>query len=75
MFDRLEKAGVKHGDTKGYVFGAIDALNPRVDLRAIEAEDRAEERDTARANRQRLTPLQEEMKAASIAYYAAKDSA
>jgi hypothetical protein len=75
MFDRLEHAGVKHGDTKGYLFGAIDALNPRVNLKDLEAEDRATERDTARANRQKLTPLQEEMKAASAAYYAEKDSA
>jgi hypothetical protein len=41
--DRLSEAGVNDGDTKGFVFGAIDALNPRPDLRALEHEERSEE--------------------------------
>jgi len=73
MLDRLERAGVKHGDTKGYVFGVADGLNGHVDLGAIEAEERATEREKARANRQVLTPLQQEMKAAMLARYGAEE--
>jgi hypothetical protein len=47
MFDRLADAGTKHGDVKGYVFGAKDALDSRTrpSLTALAATDRAEERD------------------------------
>ena len=39
MFGKLARAGVIDGDTKGFVFGALDALNPRPDLKALAAED------------------------------------
>jgi len=41
MLDRLAVAGTAQGDTKGYLFGAIDALNAqtRPNLRALEKED------------------------------------
>ena len=41
MFDRLASGGMKRGDTKGYVFGAKDALNAqtRPNLRSLEKED------------------------------------
>lgn len=44
MFDRLAAGGTKQGDTKGFVFGAKDALDARTrpDLRALEKDDRAE---------------------------------
>jgi len=53
--ERLGKAGVKRGDTKGFVFGAIDALNEpsRPKLRAVEAaanHGRAVERTKIRAH-------------------------
>lgn len=51
MFDRLARAGVHNGDTKGFIFQASDLLNPRVDMKAIEAEERAEAREKARSNR------------------------
>jgi hypothetical protein len=46
MLDRLAKAGMKNGDSKGYVFGAKDALDSqtRPSLKALETEDRTEER-------------------------------
>lgn len=46
--DRLAEAGVKDGDIKGFLFGAIDALDSatRPSLKALEAEDRAEERES-----------------------------
>jgi hypothetical protein len=55
MFDRLARAGVQDGDTKGYVFGALDALRPKPDLRAVEQETRAEEARRATAARQAAT--------------------
>jgi hypothetical protein len=44
MFDRLANAGTKAGDIKGFLFGAIDALDAqtRPNLRALEKEDDAE---------------------------------
>jgi hypothetical protein len=53
MFDRLAAAGTKHGDVKGFLFGAVDALDARSrpSLGEIEAEDRAEERGESFANR------------------------
>lgn len=47
MFDRLAAGGTKSGDVKGFLFGAIDALDARnrPKLSEIEAEDRAEQRD------------------------------
>lgn len=46
QLERLAAAGVKRGDDKGYIFGAIDALNAasRPDPRRVAAEERAEER-------------------------------
>jgi len=43
MFDRLATAGTQQGDIKGFLFGAIDALNARTrpSLQAVEAEDQA----------------------------------
>lgn len=43
-FDRLSDAGVHDGDLKGFIFGAIDALNPKPDLKALEREDRDDDR-------------------------------
>lgn len=54
MFDRLAGAGVLDGDTKGFVFGAIDALNPKVDLARQERQDedrRHHEAELARTRR------------------------
>ena len=51
MFDRLSRAGVKDGDTKGFLFGAVDALNGKPNLKALEAEDRERETDAQRARR------------------------
>ena len=53
MFDRLAGVGMKAGDTKGYLFGAIDALNKRSRpaLSEVEAEDRADENAAARQRR------------------------
>ena len=53
MFDRLHGAGVKPGDVKGYLFGAIDALNARTrpNIAALEKEEAAEERADVRSKR------------------------
>ncbi len=56
---RLAKAGVKRGDTKGYLFGAIDMLNSAVrpklsDVARLEAEER-----DADASRRRRAQTQE----------------
>ena len=53
MFDRLADAGMAQGDTKGYLFGAIDALNARTrpSLAALEKEEAAEERADVRSKR------------------------
>ena len=53
MFDRLAGAGMKQGDTQGYVFGAKDALNAksRPDLRAIDRDESAQERADIRSRR------------------------
>lgn len=42
MFDRLAKAGTKAGDTKGFLFGALDVLDARSRPRLgdLEADDR-----------------------------------
>lgn len=47
MFDRLADAGTANGDIKGFLFGAIDALNARtrpklVEVEKEDAQDRAE---------------------------------
>lgn len=68
MLDRLARAGVKDGDTKGFVFGTRDALNPKVDLKGVEAEVRAEERETARRNR-KPDPTLEAYRAAIVERY------
>jgi hypothetical protein len=53
MLDRLSAAGVRNGDTKGFLFGAIDALDgqSRPDLRVIEKEERVAEQEAAFNNR------------------------
>jgi hypothetical protein len=53
MFDRLAGAGMKQGDTQGYVFGAKDALNARTrpNLQALEKDEAVEERAEARSKR------------------------
>lgn len=53
MFDRLASAGTKHGDVKGFVFGAKDALDSktRPDLKALAKEDRQDEADATHQRR------------------------
>jgi len=46
-FDRLSGAGVMDGDTKGFVFGAKDALFRKPDLKALEREERAGDNQAA----------------------------
>jgi hypothetical protein len=58
MFNRLADAGTKNGDIKGFLFGAIDALDARSrpSLSVIAKEERAEaeaESFAARAARTR----------------------
>jgi general stress protein YciG len=55
MFDKLSRAGVEDGDTKGFVFGALDALKPKPDLKRVEAEDRERAEREALARRQQRT--------------------
>ncbi len=62
MFDRLARAGTTNGDIKGFIFGASDALKPKVNLSEVEAEVRAEEREEVRRNR-KPDPVQAELKA------------
>lgn len=49
MLDRLAGAGIANGDTKGYLFGAIDALNAktRPSLKALEQEEAAERNEVS----------------------------
>ena len=58
MFDRLYGAGVKVGDTKGFLLGAIDALDSqsRPKLAELEKDDRDDERE--RVHRQSLARTQ-----------------
>ena len=51
MFDRLARDGVRNGDTKGFVFGAKDALyaQHRPNVTAIAKEEAAEERSESRS--------------------------
>jgi hypothetical protein len=60
--DRLASAGVMDGDTKGFIFGATDALFPRPDLKAVERGERADEAaanfDRAAAATQRMLARQ-----------------
>ena len=58
---RLSRAGVQDGDTKGFVFGAIDMLRQKPDLRALEAEDDAEEARKRQA-------IKDQRAAANLAY-------
>lgn len=53
MLDRLRAAGTRDGDIKGFLFGAIDALDARnrPKLSELEAEDRADESSAARQRR------------------------
>lgn len=53
MFDRLAEAGTKHGDVKGFLFGAIDALDARdrPSLTDLAKSDRDEERESAHQRR------------------------
>ena len=57
--DRLAEAGTPAGDVKGYVFGAIDALNAenRPSLSVVEAEDREEERRSSYQRRLAATQI------------------
>jgi hypothetical protein len=73
MFDRLAAAGTRDGDIKGFLFGALDVLDSRTrpDLRAIEAEERADEREQVKRKRKR-DPLLDEIGAAYRAAYAAE---
>ena len=59
--NRLSRAGVQDGDTKGFVFGAIDMLRQKPDLRALEAEDDAEEARKRQA-------IKDQRAAANLAY-------
>lgn len=54
MMDRLADAGTKHGDVKGFLFGAIDALDARgrPSLGDLDKADRAD--DERRAHQARL---------------------
>ncbi len=54
MLDRLADAGTKHGDVKGFLFGAIDALDSRSrpSLATVQKDDRAD--DQRRAFQSRL---------------------
>lgn len=45
--DRLARAGVMDGDTKGFVFGVADALFPKPDLQALDREERADKSQAA----------------------------
>ena len=53
MMVSLKGAGTKDGDVKGFLFGAIDALDARSrpKLSVLESEDREEERRSAQARR------------------------
>lgn len=53
MFDRLAAAGTRPGDVKGFLFGAVDALDARSrpKLAVLDAEDRADESAAARQRR------------------------
>ena len=63
MLDRLAGAGTANGDIKGYLFGAIDALNARTrpSLVALEKDDQAEraEGNAARQAERTLRQLHE----------------
>ncbi len=57
MLEKLARAGTKHGDVKGFVFGTRDALDAktRPDLRTLEKDDRQAERESASRNRVEAT--------------------
>lgn len=59
MLDRLAAAGMHNGDAKGFVFGAKDALDAqtRPSLKALETEDRAEEREDSWSRRTAATKV------------------
>jgi hypothetical protein len=57
MFDRLASAGTAQGDVKGYVFGAIDALNARTRPDAV-ALARDDEKVADRAKREAVSGRQ-----------------
>ena len=78
MFDRLAAAGTEDGDVKGFVFGAIDALNARdrPNLEAVEREEERAEDQVKRAAasarqlaklRESESALTEEQRAANLA--------
>lgn len=58
MFDRLAEAGTKAGDVKGFLFGAIDALDARTrpNLADVAKAERAD--DTEAAHQRRLAATQ-----------------
>lgn len=57
MLEKLARAGTKHGDVKGFVFGARDALDAktRPDLRTLDKDERQAERESASRNRVEAT--------------------
>lgn len=63
MFDRLASAGTKTGDIKGFLFGAIDALDAqsRPNLSDVNRQDRASEEE--RAHKVRLERTRREIDA------------
>jgi hypothetical protein len=74
MMDRLAEAGTRNGDVKGFLFGAIDALDSRdrPKVSDLEKEDREEERE--RVHQARLEKTRRET-AELRAALASKDSA
>jgi hypothetical protein len=74
MMDRLAEAGTRNGDVKGFLFGAIDALDSRSRPKTSDLEkgDREEERE--RVHRARLEKTRRET-AELRAALASKDSA
>jgi hypothetical protein len=71
MMDRLAAAGTKNGDIKGFLFGAIDALDARSrpNLAVLEKEERAEAAaesfaERAARTRERTTAIREAIEGA-----------
>src|SRR5688572_16256060 len=61
MMDRLAEAGTKHGDVKGFLFGAIDALDARNRPSLTELNKSDREADERRAHQARLARTQREI--------------
>ncbi len=58
MFDRLAEAGTKHGDVKGFLFGAIDALDARTRPKLADVSKAERADDTEAAHQRRLAATQ-----------------